>query len=93
VVTDVSIDPEGGIATWKTGFNRLVDLAVVLHHRSKLELDTVNDAFKACFKCWSVTTTHLARHGRVCSEKNQSLTITIQSKPLKNTSTYREYIF
>lgn len=57
LVTDVSTNPDGGIATWQTGFNRLVDLVVVLHHRGELELDTVNEASKACSECWSVAAT------------------------------------
>ncbi|KAI9574879.1 hypothetical protein HD554DRAFT_2010380 [Boletus coccyginus] len=57
LVTDTSTNPDGGIATWQTGFNRLVDLVVVLHHRSELELDTVNEASRACSECWSVAGT------------------------------------
>ncbi|KAG6378533.1 hypothetical protein JVT61DRAFT_12795 [Boletus reticuloceps] len=57
LVTDASTNPDGGIATWKTGFNRLADLVVVLHHRGELELDTFNEASKACSECWSVAAT------------------------------------
>ncbi|KAH0839734.1 hypothetical protein J3R83DRAFT_674 [Lanmaoa asiatica] len=57
LVTDASTNPDGGVATWQTGFNRLVDLVVVLHHRGELELDTVNEASKACSECWSVAAT------------------------------------
>lgn len=54
LLTDTSTNPDGGIATWKTGFNRLVDVVVVLHHRDELELVTFNEASKACSECWSV---------------------------------------
>lgn len=57
LITDASTNPEGGIATWQTGFNRLVDVVVVLHHRGELELDTFNEASKACSECWSVAGT------------------------------------
>lgn len=45
-----------GLLTWNTGFNRLIDLLVVLHNRGDLELETVNQASKACSECWSVST-------------------------------------
>ncbi|KAG9317278.1 hypothetical protein JVU11DRAFT_1473 [Chiua virens] len=57
LVTDASTNQEGGIASWQTGINRLVDLIVALHHRGELELDTVNEASKACSECWSVAAT------------------------------------
>lgn len=54
LVTDATMDPGGGIASWSAGFNRLVDLLVALHHRGELELDTVSAASKACSECWTV---------------------------------------
>ncbi|KAH7914335.1 hypothetical protein BJ138DRAFT_1079698 [Hygrophoropsis aurantiaca] len=57
LVTDASTSPEQGIVTWYTGFNRLVDVLVVLHNRGDLELETVNEASKACSECWSVAGT------------------------------------
>ncbi|KIK97156.1 hypothetical protein PAXRUDRAFT_825248 [Paxillus rubicundulus Ve08.2h10] len=57
LVTDASTNSESGISTWQTGFSRLVDIVVVLHHRGELELETVNEASKACSECWSVAGT------------------------------------
>ncbi|GJE83982.1 hypothetical protein PsYK624_000560 [Phanerochaete sordida] len=54
LMTDASMDPNGNITSWTAGFNRLVDLLVVLHHRGTAELDTVNAASKACSESWSV---------------------------------------
>jgi hypothetical protein len=57
LVTDTSTNSERGIQTWCTGFHRLVDIMVVLHSRGELELETVNEASKACSECWSVAGT------------------------------------
>ncbi|KAG1806786.1 uncharacterized protein HD556DRAFT_1428809 [Suillus plorans] len=57
LVTDTSTNSDRGIQTWCTGFHRLVDIMVVLHSRGELELDTVNEASKACSECWSVAGT------------------------------------
>ncbi|KDQ64525.1 hypothetical protein JAAARDRAFT_28165 [Jaapia argillacea MUCL 33604] len=54
LVTDTSMNPDGGAASWSIGFNRLVDILVALHARGELELETVNEASKACSECWSV---------------------------------------
>ncbi|KAI6047164.1 hypothetical protein EDC04DRAFT_2864297 [Pisolithus marmoratus] len=54
LLTDTSTNSEGGIASWQTGFNQLADVVVVLHHRDELELETFNEASKACSECWSV---------------------------------------
>ena len=40
---------------WSVGFNRLVDIVVALHSRCELELETMNEASKACSECWSVS--------------------------------------
>ena len=55
LVMDTSVNSEGGIASWRTGFMRLVDVLVALHKRGELELETVNAASKACSECWSVS--------------------------------------
>ncbi|KAG0709654.1 hypothetical protein DFH29DRAFT_885197 [Suillus ampliporus] len=57
LITDTSTNSESGIQTWCTGFHRLVDIMVVLHSRGELELETVNEASKACSECWSVAGT------------------------------------
>ncbi|KAG6335634.1 hypothetical protein ID866_3450 [Astraeus odoratus] len=57
LLADASTNAEGGIATWQTGFNRLIDVVVVLHHRDELELESFNEASKACSECWSVAGT------------------------------------
>lgn len=54
LMTDVTMNPNTGLTTWNAGFNRLVDIMVVLHRREQLELDTVNAASKACSECWSI---------------------------------------
>jgi len=43
-----------GIETWNTGFLRLVDLLLALHSRGELELETLNEASRACSECWTV---------------------------------------
>ncbi|KZT24477.1 hypothetical protein NEOLEDRAFT_419951 [Neolentinus lepideus HHB14362 ss-1] len=55
LLTDTSMNPETGVTTWTTGFHRIVDILVALHHRGELELETVNEASKACSECWSVS--------------------------------------
>ena len=54
LMTDVTTNPTTGLASWNTGFNRLVDIIVALHRKGQLELSTVNAASKACSECWSV---------------------------------------
>lgn len=54
LVTDTSMQPDSASATWFTGFSRLVDVLAALHARDELELETVNQASKACSECWSV---------------------------------------
>ncbi|KAF7433468.1 hypothetical protein PC9H_005420 [Pleurotus ostreatus] len=54
LVTDVTLNPERGISTWFTGFNRLMDIVCALHARGELELETMNIASKACSECWSI---------------------------------------
>ncbi|KAH7887721.1 hypothetical protein F5I97DRAFT_1806400 [Phlebopus sp. FC_14] len=57
LVTDASTNIDTGMATWQSGFNRLVDVVVALHHRDQLQLQTVNEAARACSECWSVAAT------------------------------------
>ena len=54
LVTDVTMNPEGGARSWRAGFNRLVDVMAALHSRQELEVETVNAASKACSECWGV---------------------------------------
>ncbi|KAH9899854.1 hypothetical protein C8Q73DRAFT_681279 [Cubamyces lactineus] len=54
LVTDVTMNTEDGIGTWRAGFNRLVDVMVALHVRQELEVETVSTASQACSECWSV---------------------------------------
>jgi len=44
-----------GIQNWSLGFHRLVDILLALHAQGVLELETVNEASKACSEVWSVT--------------------------------------
>lgn len=55
LVLDTTMNTEGGITSWNLGFNRLVDVMVALHKRGELDLETVNDASRACSECWSVS--------------------------------------
>ena len=48
------MNPSLGLTSWHNGFNRLVDVLVVLHARNELELETVSAASKACSECWTV---------------------------------------
>ena len=57
LVTDTSTDPDHGLNTWQTGFNRLVDVIVALNARGELDVATVSAASKACSECWSVAGT------------------------------------
>lgn len=57
LLTDTSMNPERGFLTWHTGFSNLVDVLIALHTRDELELETMNEASKACSECWSVAGT------------------------------------
>jgi len=63
---DNTINSEGGLARWSAGFHRLVDVLLALHAKEQLELETVNEASKACSECWSVSGTYrgLTAEGR-----------------------------
>ena len=54
LVTDVTMNADSGVKTWRGGFDRVVDVMVALHMRQELEVETVNAASKACSECWSV---------------------------------------
>jgi hypothetical protein len=54
LVSDTTMNPAGGIASWSAGFNRLVEILTALRSRGELELETVNAASKACSECWTV---------------------------------------
>jgi hypothetical protein len=54
LMTDVTMNPSTGLASWNVGLNRLIDIIVVLHRKEQLELSTINAASKACSECWSV---------------------------------------
>lgn len=54
LLLDSSMSTEGGIASWNRGFQRLVDVLIAIHKRGELELDTVNEASKACAECWVI---------------------------------------
>ncbi|PIL37166.1 hypothetical protein GSI_00858 [Ganoderma sinense ZZ0214-1] len=54
LVSDVTMNAEEGVRSWRAGFNRLVDVMVALHMRQELEVETVNAASQACSECWSV---------------------------------------
>ena len=43
-----------GFKTWFTGFNELVEMMVILDGRGELELETMNEASKACSECWGI---------------------------------------
>ncbi|KIY71441.1 hypothetical protein CYLTODRAFT_345979 [Cylindrobasidium torrendii FP15055 ss-10] len=54
-----------GVRKWLIGFNRLVDVLLVLHDRDELEVETLNAASRACSECWSVAGTwHGLEEGR-----------------------------
>jgi len=57
LVMDSCTNREGGIQSWSVGFNRLIDVVAALHSRDELELETVNEASRACSECWSVAST------------------------------------
>jgi len=48
------MNPERGLSTWNMGFNNLVDVLIALHTLGELELETVNEASKACSECWMI---------------------------------------
>ncbi|KAK7061738.1 hypothetical protein R3P38DRAFT_672430 [Favolaschia claudopus] len=59
LVTDTctNSDPRLGADTWFVGLNQLVDVLVALHAREELEIETINEASKACSESWMVAGT------------------------------------
>jgi len=43
-----------GLETWAKGFTLLADHIIRLHDANELDLDTLNEASKACSECWMV---------------------------------------
>jgi hypothetical protein len=55
LLTDTGMNAQDGGRTWFEGFSSIVDVLCALHARGELEVDTVNEASKACSECWSVS--------------------------------------
>ncbi|VDC04103.1 unnamed protein product [Peniophora sp. CBMAI 1063] len=53
LVSDATTNPAGGLTSWNSGFNRIIDVLDALHARGELELETVNAASRACSECWT----------------------------------------
>ncbi|TFK55734.1 hypothetical protein OE88DRAFT_1652182 [Heliocybe sulcata] len=87
LLTDTSMNPETGVNTWATGFHRIVDVLVALHHRGELELETVNEASKACSECWSVSGAWRGMEG--CREGVRGVAAKLKSLLDENGKTYR----
>jgi hypothetical protein len=52
LLTDTTMNPGRGVATWFAGFSNLVDLIIVLDKRDELEIETLSAASRACSECW-----------------------------------------
>ncbi|KIM46169.1 hypothetical protein M413DRAFT_441238 [Hebeloma cylindrosporum] len=52
LLTDTTMNPGRGVATWFSGFSNLVDLIMVLDKRDELEIETLSAASRACSECW-----------------------------------------
>lgn len=87
LVSDTTMDPSRGLTTWCTGFNRLVDLLVLLHTRGELELETVSAGSKACSECWSAAGTW--RELEDCKESIRAIAVRLKSVLDPNGRTYR----
>ncbi|EPQ59260.1 hypothetical protein GLOTRDRAFT_70539 [Gloeophyllum trabeum ATCC 11539] len=87
LLTDTSMNPDTGITTWATGFHRLVDVLVALHARGELELETVNEASKACSECWNVSGAWKGMEG--CREGVRGVAAKLKSLLDENGRTYR----
>jgi len=61
--TTTKSNPGEGIQKWSLGFHCLVDILLALHAQGVLELETVNEASKACSEVWSVTGCWSECHG------------------------------
>ncbi|KAJ3529402.1 hypothetical protein NM688_g7858 [Phlebia brevispora] len=87
LVSDTTMSPASGLASWHAGFNRLVDVLVALHRRNELELETVSQASKACSECWSVAGTW--RELEDCRESVRGIAVRLKSILDENGHTYR----
>lgn len=58
LIIDNTIKSEGGLGRWSAGFHRLVEVLLALDKTNQLEIETMNEASKACSECWSVTGTY-----------------------------------
>lgn len=87
LVTDSTMNPTGGLTSWNNGFNRLVDVLVVLHARNDLELDTISAASKACSECW----TAMDNWSEVedCKENVRAIAVRLKGILDPNGQTYR----
>lgn len=81
------MNPSGGLTSWNNGFNRLVDVLVVLHNRNELELDTISAASKACSECW--TTTDNWTEVEDCKENVRAIAVRLKGMLDENGRTYR----
>jgi len=61
--TSLEEHPQNGIATWRLGWDRIVDLLTALHYREELEVATVNAASRALSECWSVSGSYRGLEG------------------------------
>jgi len=52
LLTDTSMNPEGGLQTWSTGMKQLVEVVIALHKTGTLEVATMAVTSKACEECW-----------------------------------------
>lgn len=88
LISDTTMNTEtgasSGLTTWNTGFNRLVDLLVVLHVRGELELQTMDVASKACSECWTVAGAWDMVEARKCVKaRHTNLTFSAYLTPRK----------
>ena len=87
LVTDSTMSPSTGLTSWNNGFNRLVDLLVVLHARNELELDTISAASKACSECWTATDNWAEVED--CKENVRAIAVRLKGILDENGRTYR----
>ncbi|KAF8897551.1 hypothetical protein BD779DRAFT_386590 [Infundibulicybe gibba] len=87
LITDATMNPDGGTASWYVGFSRLVDVVVALHARDELELETLSAASKACSECWTVAGTW--RGLEDCREKVRSVAAKLKKLLDENGRTYK----
>jgi ribosomal protein S14 len=87
LVTDSTMNPSGGLTSWHSGFNRLVDVLVALHARNELEPDTVSAASKACSECW--TAAGAWREMEHCRESVRHVAIRLKGILDENGRTYQ----